>query len=340
MKTPDGDRDSPYLKKRGQSLFLSELSAPSFVAWQVTRDCNLACLHCCTDSAPGRPFPNELTRQESLSIADQIVKSQVPYVLLAGGEPLIVPHFFEIARVLGEGGVYLKIESNGQIFGEKEAEKLSRLPIRSLQISIDGATQAVYSKMRPGASLEKALFACRAARKFNLPLEITFAPTKINISEAAAVIDLAASLGAFRLNTGHLMRLGTAAKLWGKLNLSSAEYEKFYNLLEMKEKEFSGKMEILFRPFSIQEDLLAKKIASPSTILILPDGRVRVSGFLPYTCADLRKETLIQAWERCQKAYQNPKISSGFEEIIKDDSVLAAANQLRPLETSDLPAMV
>ena len=316
------------------------LAAPSFIAWQLTRDCNLACLHCCTDSAPGRPFPHELSRGEALNIAGQIVKAQVPYVLLAGGEPLIVPHFFELAQFLGHGGVYLKVETNGQIFGEKEAEKLSHLPIRSLQISIDGATQAVYSKMRPGAFLEKTLFACRTARKFNLPLEITFAPTKINIFEAEAVIDLAASLGAFRLNTGHLMRLGTAAKLWEKLNLSPEDYKKFYNLLEMKEKEFSGKMEILFRPFSIQEDLTAKKVSSPATILILPDGRVRVSAFLPYTCADLRKETLIQAWEKCQKAYQNPKISSGFEEILKDDSVLAAANQLRPLETSDLPAMV
>jgi len=27
------------------------------VTWQLTRDCNLACLHCCTDSAPGRALP-------------------------------------------------------------------------------------------------------------------------------------------------------------------------------------------------------------------------------------------------------------------------------------------
>ncbi len=317
-----------------------ELSAPSFVAWQMTRDCNLACLHCCTDSAPHKPFPNELNREEALSIASQIIQAQVPYVLLAGGEPLIVPHFFEIAEALGRGGVYLKVETNGQIFGENEAERLSRLPIRSLQISIDGASQAVYSKMRPGGVLDKAIFACRAAQKFNLSLEITFAPTQINISEASNVIDLAARLGAFRFNSGSLMRIGTAAKLWERLNLSSAEYEKFYNLLERKEKEFKGKMEIAFRPFSIEEDLKAKKSAMPATILILPDGRVRVSGFLPYTCADLRKETLIQAWKECQKAYQNPKISTGFDEILKDASVLALANQLRSLETSDLPVMV
>ncbi len=330
-----------YFKLDYSPVKISELSAPSFIAWQMTRDCNLACLHCCTDSAPHKPFPNELNREESLSVADQIIQAQVPYVLLAGGEPLTVPHFFEVAEALGRGGaVYLKIETNGQIFGEKEAERLSFLPIRSLQISIDGATQAVYSKMRPGGVLEKTISACRAARKYNLPLEITFAPTQINIAEAEAVIDLAASLGAFRFNSGSLMRIGTAAKLWDRLELSRAEYKKFYNLLERKEKELAGQMELSFRPFSIEEDLKMKKGAMPATLLILPDGRVRVSGFLPYICADLRKENLIESWEKCQKAYQNPKISSGFDEILKDSSVLATANHLKPLEESDLPAMV
>ena len=74
-----------YFKSVDFKMKVSDLSAPSFIAWQITRDCNLACLHCCTDSAPGRPLPHELTREETLSVAAQIVKAQVPYVMLAGG---------------------------------------------------------------------------------------------------------------------------------------------------------------------------------------------------------------------------------------------------------------
>jgi MoaA/NifB/PqqE/SkfB family radical SAM enzyme len=36
------------------------LRAPLFVSWQITRDCDLACLHCCTESAPGKRLPDEL----------------------------------------------------------------------------------------------------------------------------------------------------------------------------------------------------------------------------------------------------------------------------------------
>ena len=31
------------------------LGAPLLVSWQITRDCDLCCLHCCTESAPGKP---------------------------------------------------------------------------------------------------------------------------------------------------------------------------------------------------------------------------------------------------------------------------------------------
>jgi MoaA/NifB/PqqE/SkfB family radical SAM enzyme len=44
---------------------IDSLAAPLLVTWQLTRDCDLACLHCCTDSAPGKRLPDELGREES-----------------------------------------------------------------------------------------------------------------------------------------------------------------------------------------------------------------------------------------------------------------------------------
>ena len=37
-----------------------ELGAPLYIAWQVTNECNLACLHCIEESGPGKAFPDEL----------------------------------------------------------------------------------------------------------------------------------------------------------------------------------------------------------------------------------------------------------------------------------------
>ena len=71
------------------------------------------------------------------------------------------------------------------------AERLARLPMRSIQISLDGDSEEVYRRQRPGGSLAKAHAACRAVRAAGLPLEITFAPTRLNIHEAEAVIERA-----------------------------------------------------------------------------------------------------------------------------------------------------
>jgi MoaA/NifB/PqqE/SkfB family radical SAM enzyme len=178
------------------------LAAPLLVSWQITRDCDLCCLHCCTESAPGKGLPDELNADEAMRVAEDIIRLGVPYVMLCGGEPLVVPHFLALAEKLGRAGVHLKIETNGQRFDAIVAERLARLPVRSVQISLDGDTEATYARQRVGASLAKAHAACRAVRAAGMPLEITFAPTRINLREAEQVIARARDLGAFRFNTG------------------------------------------------------------------------------------------------------------------------------------------
>ena len=64
---------------------IDTLRAPLFVSWQITRDCDLCCLHCCTDSAPGKRLPDELSAEEAMQVAAGIVRAEVPYVMLCGG---------------------------------------------------------------------------------------------------------------------------------------------------------------------------------------------------------------------------------------------------------------
>lgn len=306
---------------------IDELSAPVLVTWQLTRDCDLACLHCCTDSAPGKALPGEMTRCEALALGRQLVQTGVPYVMLVGGEPTLVPHFLDLAELLGQGGVQLKIETNGQTFTRELAERLAALPIRSLQVSLDGDTQAVYAKQRPGGELAKAWDACREAVRAGLPLEVTFAPTRLNLHEAEAVVRRAAELGAFRFNTGQLMRLGTAAKLWERLEASLDETRAFLATLERLEKELSGRLELCYKPFSLGEDWTAQAAEPPGTLLVLPDGRVKVSAALPYICADLKNASLAQAWDAYRAAWRRPVVAGALRRLLAEPALSAAANQ-------------
>lgn len=315
---------------------IDSLSAPLLVSWQITRDCDLCCLHCCTDSAPGKRLPDELDAEEAMRVVDEIARNQVPYVMLCGGEPLVVLHFFRIAEALGAAGVQLKIETNGQRLDAGVVARLARLPVRSIQVSLDGDSQEVYERQRPGGSLAKAHAACRAVRAAGLPLEITFAPTRLNLHEAGAVIRRAHALGAFRFNTGKLMRVGTAARLWDRLEPSTAQYRDFRGLLEREARNLGGQMEFCYSPFTLGDALQASLSEPPATLLVLPNGWVKVAAALPHICADLRRESLAEAWAAYCGAWRDEAVLAGIRRAAGNELHHADANDWRRLAVSQV----
>ena len=306
---------------------IDSFGAPLFVSWQLTRDCDLACVHCCTDSAPGKRLPDELAAAEAMRLADDIARSGVPYVMLCGGEPLVVPHFFAVAEALGRAGVQLKIETNGQQFDPSVAARLARLPIRSIQVSLDGDTQEVYGRQRAGGSLAKAHAACRAIRDAGLPLEITFAPTRINLHEAEAVIARAREFGAFRFNSGKLMRLGTAARHWSKVAPSEEQYREYRAVLARAARVLEPPIELCYVPWSVEDGLRAALLEPPATLLVLPNGWVKVAAALPGVCADLRRMSIAQAWQAYREAWRNEATRVALRRAIDDESSHAQANE-------------
>jgi len=249
--------------------------------------------------------------------------------MLCGGEPLVVPHFLDIAETLGAAGVQLKIETNGQRIDAAVIKRLARLPVRSIQVSLDGDSQEVYERQRPGGSLAKAQAACKAIRAAELPLEVTFAPTCINIHEASAVIRRARELGAFRFNSGQLMRVGTAARHWPRVAPPSDAWNHLRTLFAQEAAR--GGMEICYEPFSLEEGLRESMDAPPATLLVLPNGWVKVAAALPHICADLRRCSLQEAWVTYQRAWNEVTIAEAARDAIADESRHGLANVWQPL---------
>ena len=314
---------------------IDSLRAPLFISWQLTRDCDLCCLHCCTESAPGKRLKDELDPDEAMLVVDEIVRNDVPYVMLCGGEPLVVPHFLAVAEALGRAGVQLKIETNGQLLDAATIDRLARLPIRSVQISLDGDSEEAYRRQRPGASLAKAHVACRAVRAAGMPLEVTFAPTRFNIHELVPVIERARSLGAFRFNTGRLMRVGTAARQWKKLEPDADQYRLFRNTLERQASIESG-MGVCYIPFDLADGLRESVAVPPATLLVLPNGWVKVAAALPYVCADLRECGLADAWKAYREAWHDTAVIAAARSAIDDSSRHAVANRWELLSVATI----
>ena len=81
----------------------------------------------------------------------------------------------------------------------------------------------------------------------------------------------------------------------------------------------------------------------PATLLVLPDGKVKVTAALPYLCADLRRQGLKEAWRTYQEAWKNRRIGEEILKIAKEPERMAQANAwtwLKPEAAPDMPGRV
>jgi len=186
----------PQAAVKSDAAASKDLGAPLYVAWQITNECNLACLHCIEESGPGKAFKDELSTEEALVIIDQLVASEVPYVSFSGGEPMVRPDFFQMVERITKGGVGLKIETNGHYLTPENCKRLKSLNIKAVQVSIDGATPASFNKMRVHGRFDTALNGIKNLKDAGIPIEINFVPAKFNIKEIGEAVDLAYRLGA------------------------------------------------------------------------------------------------------------------------------------------------
>jgi MoaA/NifB/PqqE/SkfB family radical SAM enzyme len=312
-------------------LNYTAFKAPLFFAWQLTSVCNLGCLHCCEES--GHIMPDELKGKEVLNVCRQIINLKIPYVAISGGEPMLHPDFFAVCELLRKAQINLKVETNGLFIDREKARRFARLMFRSVQVSLDGATKEAHERLRENGDWEKTVQATKLLVKAGVNTEIVFVPTKFNYAEIGDLIDLAYSLGIYGVYTGKIMRIGRAALNWERLCPSDEEYKVLFNILEKKSHQYNGKMKIFYYPYDVIEELKYRLKYPAASLLVIPNGKVKLIGPLPFVCADLKKHSLKEAWERYKLAWKNPEVLSFAQKVIRDPRLLAQSNRWRELDS-------
>jgi radical SAM protein with 4Fe4S-binding SPASM domain len=92
-----------------------------------------------------------------LRIADQIIELSPQSLTISGGEPMILPHFFELSEYIKkrcEGLLYLI--TNGTLITEQNAENIAKL-FDNVSISIDGVDEETCSKIRGKGVFSKVI---------------------------------------------------------------------------------------------------------------------------------------------------------------------------------------
>ncbi|MHC4249363.1 MAG: radical SAM protein [Planctomycetota bacterium] len=111
------------------------LGTPLHVSWVVTSRCNLACDYCLEDARPATVSDDvpEATRE---LIAREIVAARVLKVSISGGEPLLVESLPRHVARLREGGVFVRMTTNGALLDEALADRLAEARLSVAEISL------------------------------------------------------------------------------------------------------------------------------------------------------------------------------------------------------------
>jgi len=128
------------------------MKAPFILAWEITKACNLDCLHCRAAATPERD-PAELTTDQGKGLLDDLAALGTRMVILSGGEALMRPDALELARHGGRAGLRMTLATNGALATPEMAREIHASGIVRVSVSLDGVTPEVHDKLRgrPGA---------------------------------------------------------------------------------------------------------------------------------------------------------------------------------------------
>jgi AdoMet-dependent heme synthase len=210
------------------------------VAWEMTRACNLACVHCRAGACPERD-PQELTTEEGRRLIDGIAEVGKAILIMTGGEPLLRPDFFELARYARDAGLRPVLATNGVLVTSDVAADIASVGIPRVSISIDGPTAEEHDTFRkvPGA-FEASLAGIANLRAAGVSVQINTTLTRRNRGRLALIMGLAESVGAEAFHVFLLVPTGRAKQMVGE-EMGPEEYEE--TLLEFYRLSRESKLE-------------------------------------------------------------------------------------------------
>lgn len=122
------------------------LMQPSKVSFEITKTCNMNCLHCYNDS--GKRDAAELDNNEKSAIADYLGRWGVRYLHLTGGEPVNDPSLPGVLSKANSYGMSVIITTNGWTLSDAVLAAIEEGTIVHVNVSLDGVDEATHDAFR------------------------------------------------------------------------------------------------------------------------------------------------------------------------------------------------
>jgi heme b synthase len=295
---------------------------PKWIAWEITRRCNLHCIHCRSSSGLEVSEHPDFTTEEAFRIIDDISNYAKPVIVLSGGEPLLRKDVFEIARYGTDKGLRMCLATNGTLVTDTVCENIKRSGIRIVSLSLDGASEEVHDDFRKQeGAFAGTINAARLFKKYDIEFLINSSFTKRNQEEIPKVYKLAKELGATAWYMFMIVPTGRGEEIMNEL-ITKEDYEEildwhyqmekderdmlvrptcaphYYRIVLQKSRKEGEKFERRSLKFSTGG---AKGcIAGQVIALIDVNGNVLPCSYFPQFAGNVKEKSFQEIWEKSE----------------------------------------
>jgi len=199
------------------------------VVWNMTRRCNLKCVHCYAQ-AKDMEFKNELSTEEGKALIDDLATFGSPVMLFSGGEPTMRKDLPELAAYAREKGMRAVISTNGTLIDKPLAKKLKEVGLSYVGISLDGIRETNDKFRGMKGAFDAALRGLHNCQEEGIKVGLRFTVNKQNVKDIPAIFDLLEEEKIPRICFYHLVYAGRGSTMVDE-DLSLEESRKAVDLI-------------------------------------------------------------------------------------------------------------
>jgi 12,18-didecarboxysiroheme deacetylase len=182
------------------------------VVWNMTRRCNLKCIHCYSNSK-NIPYRNELTTDEAKMMIRDLAAFGSPVILFSGGEPLMRKDLTDLARYAVAHGLRAVISTNGTLITAEKAAVFREIGLSYVGVSLDGM-KATHDRFRgKHGAFDAAMKGIRICRDAGIKVGVRFTINRRNAADVPAIFALLEKENIPRCCFYHLVYSGRGSKL-------------------------------------------------------------------------------------------------------------------------------
>ncbi|MFN3535749.1 MAG: radical SAM protein, partial [Desulfatiglandales bacterium] len=209
------------------------------VVWNVTKGCNLSCIHCYAQAQRYRN-EDELSLKEGLSLIEDLASFGVPVVLFSGGEPLMRPEIYTWILAVTRSGMRAVLSTNGTLIDKETASKLRDLGLSYVGVSLDGLEDVNDRFRGKKGAFKEALKGIEECRKAGIKVGLRFTVNKMNYGQVSHIFDLIEAEDIPRVCFYHLVYAGRGSRLMDQ-DLTKSQTRSVVDLIMDRTRELFEK---------------------------------------------------------------------------------------------------